>query len=58
MSVKMYGGGVNLFEAGCKLAQLPPTKRQFKKWQKGKGKAFAESRELTEEQAREVVKSK
>ncbi len=39
-SVKLYSGADENFEKGCKGANIPLTKRQYKKWQKKEGLAY------------------
>jgi len=39
MAVKMQTGN-EPFQAACKKADVLPTRRQFKKWQKRKGTAW------------------
>lgn len=40
MSIKMYDGDDGLFLQACKIAGVEPTKRHYRKYTKGKGKAF------------------
>lgn len=41
MSVKKYPGGCKEFEEACEAAEVQPTKRQWKKWLKKQGRAWA-----------------
>ncbi|MBC8435235.1 hypothetical protein H8D91_01910 [archaeon] len=39
MAIKMAEGVNVTFKKACELAEIPATRRQWKKWQKGKGLA-------------------
>ncbi len=46
MSIKMYDGGDKVFIRACEIADVKPTKRQYKKFTKQeRGKAYSVRKE-------------
>ena len=41
MAIKPYNGQNEEFKKACEAAKIPATKRQFKKYENKKGKAYA-----------------
>jgi hypothetical protein len=38
--IKMYEGGDKIFLKACAEAKVQPTRRQYRKWCRGEGKAY------------------
>lgn len=49
--IKMYQGTDNRFIDACKKADVKPTRRQYKKYQRKQGKAYEECRNTLKESA-------
>lgn len=43
------GKGIELFQAACKVAEIPATRRQLSKWKQRRGKAYTARMEAKKE---------
>ncbi len=58
MAIKMALSGNKEFEAACKVADIPPTRRQWKKWQDRRGLAFDEWNNMSKEDREKALSVK